>query len=316
MGKYRKIEVRIWNDAKFRRLSDDGKLVFFLLLTHPALTSFGAMRATEQGLAAEIGWTTPKFAKAFREVLREALAEASPDDALIVLPNFLRYNPPQSPNVVKSWASQLDLIPECSLQVTYLEQVKAFLKALPKAFAEALPKAFPKAFRKPLPNQEQEQEQEQEEEKQPVRSIAHAEIANLLRLNEKFKTIKKTDQFADSLLSAYPWPDGVLLGELRKMAIWLLAHPKKRYKSFRRFIVSWLNKYETPPEPELRPAFTKKLADVPPGSPYHGMEPGQERTADDGWIYFLNANGKGNRHRPKGPFGPDWQDIPLKEVTA
>ena len=57
MARYRKVEVRIWNDEKFRRLSDDGKLLFFALLTHPNLTGIGAMKASRSGLAEELGWT-------------------------------------------------------------------------------------------------------------------------------------------------------------------------------------------------------------------------------------------------------------------
>jgi hypothetical protein len=56
MARYRKIDPRIWNDQKFRELSDDAKIVFFLLLTHPHMTALGAMRATVAGLAAELGW--------------------------------------------------------------------------------------------------------------------------------------------------------------------------------------------------------------------------------------------------------------------
>jgi hypothetical protein len=56
MSQYRKVDTRIWNDAQFCGLSDDGKLVFLLLLTHPNMTSLGAMRATLAGLAEEIGW--------------------------------------------------------------------------------------------------------------------------------------------------------------------------------------------------------------------------------------------------------------------
>ncbi len=44
MGRYRKVETRIWNDATFRSLSDDGKLLFLFVLTHPSQTSLGAMR--------------------------------------------------------------------------------------------------------------------------------------------------------------------------------------------------------------------------------------------------------------------------------
>lgn len=61
MGHYRKIDTRVWNDQKFNELTDNGKLVFFLLLTHPYLTSIGAMRASLPGLACELGWPLEKL---------------------------------------------------------------------------------------------------------------------------------------------------------------------------------------------------------------------------------------------------------------
>ena len=73
MAKYRKVDPRIWNDAKFRDLSDNGKLVFFFLLTHPNMTSLGAMRHTIPGLAAELGWDVEVFGKAFQEPFERVL---------------------------------------------------------------------------------------------------------------------------------------------------------------------------------------------------------------------------------------------------
>jgi hypothetical protein len=66
---------------------------------------------------------------------------------LMVLPNFLKYNRPESPNVVKAWGDSLDLLPECDLKTELITRVKAFAEALPEAFA------------KTMPYQEQEQEQ-------------------------------------------------------------------------------------------------------------------------------------------------------------
>ena len=78
--------------------------------------------------------------------------------SLIWLPNFLKYNPPESPNVVKAWAHSLDLLPECNLLSRVITEAVAFAQTMNKGFAEALPEAFSKT----MPIQEQEQEQEQE----------------------------------------------------------------------------------------------------------------------------------------------------------
>lgn len=175
MAHYRKIDVRIWNDAKFRALSDNGKLVFFFILTHPHLTALGAMRATVAGLSAELGWKPEAFAKAFGEALAKGLLEHDENACFVGAPNFLRYNRPESPNVVKSWSGALDLLPECNMKAQLLKRVKGFTEGLPKAFAEALPEAFAKG----MPNQEQEHKQEhkQEQEQKNKAAVAAGDVA-------------------------------------------------------------------------------------------------------------------------------------------
>lgn len=155
MARYRKIDPRIWNDEKFRCLSDSGKLAFLFLLTHPHMTALGAMRATIAGLAEELGWDTEAFRKAFGEALQKGMAEHDQKACLIALPHFIRYNPPESPNVIKAWVGSLELLPECGLLTRVIARSVAFAKGLSKPFAEALPEAFAKG----MPYQEQEQEQ-------------------------------------------------------------------------------------------------------------------------------------------------------------
>lgn len=155
MSRYRKVDPRIWNDDKFRGLSNRGKLVFFMLLTHPHMTALGAMRATPGGLAEELNWEPQAFREVFAEVLAVGMAEHDQKACLIALPNFLRYNPPESPNVVKAWVSALDLLPECELKTAVLQRAGEFTRTLTKGFADAFIEAFDKA----IGNQEQEQEQ-------------------------------------------------------------------------------------------------------------------------------------------------------------
>lgn len=146
MARYRKVDPRIWNDEKFRALSDDAKLTFLFLLTHPHMTAIGAMRSTVPGLAAEMGWELERYAKAFAEPLAKGMAKHDPVAAMIWLPKFIRYNAPENPNVLKAWGSALDLLPECDLTREAIQSVKAFAEGLPKAFAEALPEPFAKGF--------------------------------------------------------------------------------------------------------------------------------------------------------------------------
>lgn len=137
MAKYRKIDPRIWNDKKFRSFTDDGKLVFLFLLTHPHMTSVGAMRTTQPGLAAELNWRPERFTTAFASLEDAEVIRFDSHATFLWLPRFVRYNQPESPNVVAAWRGQLDELPECEL----LDQLKSTLESeiaqLGRAFADA-----------------------------------------------------------------------------------------------------------------------------------------------------------------------------------
>lgn len=183
MARYRKIDTRIWNDERFALLTDDAKLVFLFLLTHPHLTSLGAMRATVPGLAAELGWNIERFRKAFDGLLADTQHDDQPlvehDDraCFIGLPKFLKYNSPENPNVVKSWGPLLDLLPECSHKGRLLSRVREHVKKLGGVFVAGwervcptLSKGFAQPFRNGMPNPEPEPEQEPKPELDSISS--------------------------------------------------------------------------------------------------------------------------------------------------
>jgi hypothetical protein len=176
MSHYRIIQTRIWNDEKFHGLTKDGKLAFFFLLTHPGMTSLGAMRATLPGLAAELSGQGEDLTEGLREVFGKGLANLDEDHHFLCLPNFLRYNKPASCNVIKAWVHSLELLPECESKVLLVQRVASFAKDLPEAFRKAFDKTFPKTYPltygKVKPIQEQEQEQEQEYKKKIGRPSA------------------------------------------------------------------------------------------------------------------------------------------------
>lgn len=189
MARYRKVDTRIWNDQKFNQLSDDGKLVFFLLLTHPHLTSLGAMRASLSGLSSELHWSLEKFQKAFDESFIKSMVCYDNAATLMWLPNFLKYNKPESPNVIRSWENSLDNLPECNLKDYLINHSRTIVRNLPVSFQEALPEDFAKV----LLNQEQEQEHEQkqkQDKKHPPVSLRQMKInSQELALREKAKEV-------------------------------------------------------------------------------------------------------------------------------
>lgn len=262
MAKYRKVDPRIWNDSKFMELSDSGKLVLFFVLTHPNMTAVGAMRHTVPGMAAELGWTAEAFREAFMEACSKGIVKHDERASFIWLPNFIKYNQPENPNVVKAWRTALDLLPECAMLEELIQHVKAFLKGLAIGFQ----KAFDKTYRKSMANQEQEQEQDYKDispgETGPVSSGQHA---ILLPCQDGTDYIFEPD-FIETLQTAYPQVD--IVAQAKKARAWLLSNPtkKKTRRGIKKFMNTWLanaqkdseQKSKTAPPATTGRARTKK----------------------------------------------------------
>lgn len=200
MSRYRKIDTRMWADARFMALSappPNAQSLWIYLLTGPHTTSIPGLFVAGRAMLAEaLGWDNEGFTEASREVFDEGFPEGVTEGEartgskpspmaiadwkarVVYLPNALRYNKPESPNVVKSWRLNWEEIPDCALKADAWEAMRLDLKAHGASFEAAFvasclrPESCAKATRKPsqkpsvktMPNQEQEQEQEQDKE--------------------------------------------------------------------------------------------------------------------------------------------------------
>lgn len=172
VGRYRKVEVRTWGDEKFRALSPIppcGAGLWLYLITGPHTGPIpGLFRAGRAGMAEELGWELEAFDKAFAEVTSQGMVKADLKARVMWIPNAIRCNRPESPNVVKSWAGEFDLIPECDLKREAYASLREALLLLDPTYVEAFdshlkkpsPNPSAKASPKTMANQEQEQEQQ------------------------------------------------------------------------------------------------------------------------------------------------------------
>lgn len=169
MARYRKVQIATWTDARFAALSrpaPNGQFLWLHLLTGPRTTAIpGVITAKPAVMAAELEWPLEGFREAFQEVSKLGMAKMDPA-GLIWLPNALRHNPPESPNVVRSWATAWPEVPECPLKEEVLRGLKDFAEGLTKGFQEAFAEGFGKASGKApwTKSRDQDQEQEQEQE--------------------------------------------------------------------------------------------------------------------------------------------------------
>lgn len=170
MARYRKLEVRTWNDDVFHRLSaakPNGQTLWLYLLTGPRTIAIpGVVVAREVVMASDLGWSPQGFREAFEEALREGLVEVDWKAGLVLLRKALLDSSgepresasPESPNVLKSWAKMWDDVPDCSLKAVLLRRLGSFAEALGASFEEAYRQGFAKALAKASPIQEQEKD--------------------------------------------------------------------------------------------------------------------------------------------------------------
>jgi hypothetical protein len=178
MARYSKIDRRMWADEKFRKLTAPqpcGQALFVYLLTNPFVGVVPGLYSAGAAMLAEaLGWNIEAFRKSFQELLREGLVKADFEARLLWIPNAIRYNQPENPNVVKSWRCSWDELPECALKLEAWEVLRenlsargndwldAFVSACPEASVKRSAKSMPKGFAKSMANQEQEHKQEHE----------------------------------------------------------------------------------------------------------------------------------------------------------
>ena len=167
MARYRKIDPRIWNDAKFSRLSNDAKLLFIYLLTSPQTQMIGAVPMRAESVAAELGFDMERYAIRYQELYDMGIAEYD-DRGLYWVKNYLKYNSPDNPKVVISWRECLDFLPECPLLQRIVDSAKAHCLSRGERYVEAFQKGIGNGMSygmaNGMPYKEQELKQEQEQE--------------------------------------------------------------------------------------------------------------------------------------------------------
>jgi uncharacterized phage protein (TIGR02220 family) len=210
MSRYRKVDPKFWADEKVRAFSDDGKLGFLYVVTHPHLNAIGAMRASLEGLAAELGWSPRRLRVALEPAMRAGMIEYDATACFIALPRFLKYNDVESPNGLNVWVGALDLVPECQGKERLIARCRAHLEAKSEGFRNAIPDAIRDAIRdaigygQPMPSGipcriqelelEPELELELEKPPNPLPGDAHAWLEVLNReARRSFKTTIKSN---------------------------------------------------------------------------------------------------------------------------
>lgn len=173
MGFYRNVDMRMWGDAKFRRLSKpqpNAQTLWTYLLTGSETGPVpGFIVAGAAGLAEALGWDVKPFRERFQELSENGMANADWDARFVWLPNAINHNPPANPNVVKSWLPYLDGIPECDLKNRAIGRLWLHLKARGESFTKPFVERYGEPLLQRYAKQDQEREEDQERDQEEER---------------------------------------------------------------------------------------------------------------------------------------------------
>lgn len=259
--RYRKVASRMWADERFLQLSRpqaNAQTLWVYLMTGPHTTAIpGLFTAGEARLSEELGWSLREFRRCFQEIVSLGMAQADWQRRVVWLPKAVRYNEPESPNVVKAWRSALDEIPECPLKYVAAQAIKDFVQGLAEGFRKALGEGWPDADEKALLEALGNQEQEQEQEQTKSGSSAPPNGAEPPGAVLVFDTVGPqrrwwlTEAHIAEWQAAYSTLD--VRAETKRAHAWLRANPSKRKTAvgMPRFFVNWLSRAVERPRPQV-----------------------------------------------------------------
>jgi len=152
-SRWRRIYSLEWHASAFQRLTDPERVVYFYAKTGPQSTSIGIYRISTAVAVEDIGNLMPiDFDVRLDVVCRACDWHFDPATRVLWIPEWLDENPPQSPNVCKSWRKLLANLPDCDLKFEAAHVIYSHLKDFPEAFREhfgSLPKELRNSKAKP-----------------------------------------------------------------------------------------------------------------------------------------------------------------------
>lgn len=135
---YTRVESKFWQDEKMRAVSDDARYLMLYFLTSPHRNILGFYFMPSPYACFDLGWNEERFRKALQELLQAGTVKYDTRTHMVLILNYLKHNPLENPNQVKSAVEKLDEMPQTPLFHDFLTIVEQFDKPFMKSLLERL----------------------------------------------------------------------------------------------------------------------------------------------------------------------------------
>jgi hypothetical protein len=168
---YGLVRSRFWNSPDIRSHDDDGRLLCLNLLTSTHANAIGAFLCPDGYLMDDLQWSLERVRAALAKLYAKRFCERFRDGRHIVICSYLKWNPPENPNVVKACIKQCEQIPIDDPAFEYvfkgLELSRDRFKKEQGLDWQAFAERFGERFRTPNPNPKPYPEPNPEPEPKP-----------------------------------------------------------------------------------------------------------------------------------------------------
>ena len=135
-SRYIRVATKFWQDEKVRALGDDSKLLYLYVLTSPHSNMAGYYVLPKPYVAYDLNRLPERLDKAFSKLLHHGLIKYCKQSDVVLIPNFLKYNPMQNQNQAKGAARRVAELPSNTLRDDFEVVLEKYAKQFMERFAK------------------------------------------------------------------------------------------------------------------------------------------------------------------------------------
>jgi hypothetical protein len=149
---YGKIHTAFWPDERIQSLGVHARLLACYLLTGPQSNGIGCYKLGLGYLADDLGWPAEGVASAKAEIEASGFAAWCPKTGFVLIPRYLKWNPPESGKVGVHLAKLVERVPaHFTLWPGLIEALSPHAKRLPEACLKRYGIGYPIPNREGMP---------------------------------------------------------------------------------------------------------------------------------------------------------------------
>lgn len=154
MRDYGKVFTGFWSSETTRSLSDDGRMLALYLLTSDHTNMIGTLRLPDGYACEDLQWSIERVSEGFANCLAKGFATRFDGSNLVVIHNYLTWNPVENQNQAKAAIKLLESLPYNTPQRPAMvravaDSVAGFKKPIDDEYAtkiQTLLEPFPNPF--------------------------------------------------------------------------------------------------------------------------------------------------------------------------